>query len=171
MTMRTILTTTAIATATLLAVPAFAGPDGYVKSKAEVKTEMSTPAAKAPLQQQKAEDLYQRAEQLDEAGMRGEAMDKAVQGLKMEIAAETNVEKAEMMSGEELILRTEGETMDPLLGENATALVKADATKTVIVPMTSTVKTEREITTTVTCPAGTEIQPDSTCMIVGDYKM
>ena len=174
MTLRTILTATAISAATLIAAPAFAGDSAEMKAGVtydRTSVETPDPAAKAPLQQQKAEDLYQRAEQQYDAGLENTAKQTVVEGIKMEIKAETNVQKAQAMTGEALRLETSGETVDPLLGENATALVKADATRTIIVPQTTTLSTERETITTVTCPEGTKIQSDNTCLITGEYQM
>ncbi len=173
MTLRTILTTTAMAASALIAAPAFADGHAEHDMKAKVKAEaditMGSPAAKATLQQQKAEDLMQKAEQQMDAGMEDKAVDTAVDGIVMEMKAESNVAKAEAMTGADLVLKTKGETRDPLLGENATVLVNADTPETVTVPVTATI-TAPAPAVSISCPAGTTAQPDNTCMITGDYQ-
>ena len=174
MTYRTILISTAFASATLLSAPAFA--NHHAESKTDkmhdkAKAAMTSPAAKAPLQQQKAEDLMQKAEKQMDAGMESAAMDTAVEGIKMEMKAEANVDKAEAMTGETLALKTTGETGDPLLGESATVLVNVDP-GTVIKPVGAKLMPMSASGTVMSaaCPAGTTAQPDNTCMITGDYQ-
>lgn len=175
MTFRTLITTTAIAASILISAPAFTadhaeGHSGdHMKNKAKVTAEamMDSPAAKAPLQQQKAEDLMERAEKQMDAGMDDAAIDTAVDAIQMEMKAEANVDKAEAMTGETLMLKTTGETGAPIKGESATVLVNVNpqtVTK-VISPAPSAA-----MSMSIACPAGTTAQPDNTCMITGDYK-
>lgn len=174
MTLRFKLTATALTAAALLAAPAFADGHGdeahEMKNKA--KAAMTSPAAKAPLQQQKAEDLMQKAEQQMEAGNTEAAMNTAKKGVKMEIKAEQNVMKAEKMSGDNLELMNKGETSDLLTDTNATVLVNTDPNVQVIVKDQATTMAPAPAmpAASIACPYGTTAQPNGTCMITGDYK-
>lgn len=104
MTLRSILTTTALSAAFIIVPASFADGHGGkhdMKSDMKAAAAMTDSAAKAPLQQKKAEDLYQRAEEQMDVGMK---------------------DKTEAMSGETLVLESTGETRDPLLGESETAM-------------------------------------------------
>lgn len=118
------------ATSTTMALP-------NVDAAANSTIEMDTPAAEAPLLEQKSADLLERADELDDAGMTDKAAAMERQSYETAIEAESTLIEAEMETGKELKfesveLSDEGET-DDVIGEDATVLTQTDATTPVVV--------------------------------------